>query len=86
MREGENMVNLDCDRIYTRYDLQKEKPSGYLIVEKNHKHPKISPPRDRYKVVDIIEDIGIYEFITPVSENWHCFSGIILIEMVNPES
>lgn len=80
------MVNLDRERIYTRYDLEKEKPSGYLIVEKSYKHPKVSPPRDRYKIVDIIEDVGIYDYITPNSENCHSFSGIILIEMVNPES
>ena len=80
------MVNLDRERIYTRCELEAERPSEYLIVEKNHKHPNVSRRRNRYKIVDIIEDIGIYEFKSPVSEDWYCFSGIILIEMVNPES
>lgn len=80
------MVNLDRERIYSRYDLEKEKPSNYRILEKNYKHPKISQRRDRYKIVDIIEDVGLYERITPYSNDVSDYDGLIVVEMVNPES
>ena len=80
------MANLDRERIYSRYELEKEKPSGYRILEKNYRRNEKSPSYDRYKIVDIISDIGIYTSITLNSSEVSMFDGVIVVEMVRPES
>ncbi|MDE6055259.1 MAG: hypothetical protein K2G55_16225 [Lachnospiraceae bacterium] len=79
------MVNLDCEKIYTLYELEQQKPSGYRLLEKNHRYKK-HPIYDRYKIVDIIEDIGLYTQVSRSYQNVEIIDGIIIIEMVRPES
>lgn len=78
------MVDLDSEKVYTRYELESQKPSGYWLIEKNYRHKK-SPTYDRYKIVDIIDDVGLYDYISPTQENVLMIDGIIIIEMVRPE-
>lgn len=80
------MANLDRERIYSRYELEKEKPSGYRILEKNYRHNDRSPSYDRYKIIDVISDIGLYTSITFNSSEVSVYDGVIVVEMVRPVS
>lgn len=80
------MANLDRERIYSRYELEKEKPSGYRILEKNYRYNDRSPSYDRYKIIDVISDIGLYTSITFNSNEVSVYDGVIVVEMVRPES
>lgn len=79
------MINLDREKVYTRYELEQQKPSGYRLLEKNYRYKK-SPTYDRYKIVDIIEDVGIYTHVSRSYENVEMIDGVIIIEMVRPEA
>lgn len=79
------MADLDRERVYTLYELEQKKPTSYQLLEKNYRHKK-SPTYDRYKIVDIIDDVGLYDYISPTKENVLMIDGIIIIEMVRPEA
>lgn len=81
------MINLDREKVYTRYELEQQKPSGYRLLEKNYgrfNHTIVS--YDRYKIVDIIDDVGLYTHISYSNNEVIGMDGIIIIEMVRPES
>lgn len=79
------MMNLDREKIYSLYELEKQKPTGYRLVEKNYRY-KRSPKYDRYRIVEIIDDVGLYTSISPAFQNTEMIDGIIIIEMVRPET
>lgn len=79
------MINLDREKVYTRYELEQQKPTGYKLLERNYRHKK-SPTYDRYKIVDIIDDVGLYTHVSRSYEEVTSIEGLIIIEMVRPES
>lgn len=80
------MKNLDCEKVYTLYELEQQKPLGYFLLEKNHRNRHVSGSYDRYKIVDIINDVGLYTYVSYSQTEVTEMEGIIIIEMVRPES
>jgi len=81
------MENLDCKKIYTRQELENQKPSGYKLLEKNYHHfNSRGVTYDRYKILDVIDDVGLYKDVSVLGHEVVSMEGIILIEMVYPES
>lgn len=81
------MINLDREKIYTRYELEQQKPSGYRLLEKSYgRFNRSSVSYDRYKIVDIIDDVGLYTYVSYSNAEITVMDGIIIIEMVRPET
>lgn len=76
---------MDYERIYTLYEIEIEKPEGYIIIEKNHPPEHGTVSWDRYKVIHIEENIVIYNKITPYTNTLGYAKGAIIVEMVAPE-
>ena len=77
--------NFDVNKIYTRNELKLLLPDGYYLVERNYKKNQGAVSYDKYKVIEVIEDIGIYEGLLTSFSNVRCYEGIVIVEMVYPE-
>jgi len=82
------MANLDCKKVYTLFELEEQKPAGYQLLERNYRrfnHSSASPC-NQYKIVDIIDDVRFYTYISASGSEATRMEGIIIIEMAPPES
>ena len=81
------MKELDCSKIYSLREIETVRPNGYLIIKKNIENSQKKGSYDRYRIVDIMEDVTLIEYNESDNNFNKCNrNGIIFIEMVRPAS
>lgn len=85
--KGDKMQELDCSKIYSLREIETVRPNGYLIIKKNFENSQKKGSYDRYRIVDIMEDVTLIKYSEKDDNFNRCnHKGIIFIEMVIPES
>lgn len=81
------MKELDYSKIYSLREIEAVRPNGYLIIKKNFESSQKKGSYDRYRIVDIMEDVTLIKYNEKDNNFNRCNrNGIIFIEMVQPES
>ena len=79
------MEKLDYEKVYSLYELEQVRPTDYIIIEKNHPIQPGIIKRDRYKIVEVIENIKIHDYVNISFSKSTSAKGAIIVEMVAPE-